>query len=114
MDDWIRAGTRSELDQKGWLLVWIAEDWPVVVFGIGNEVYVVDARCTHQDAWLQQGTLDTTAHQISCPLHDARFDLATGQAIRGPAAAPLTTYPSQIAGDGTIWLQPVLPWWQAP
>ncbi len=109
---WVAVATREELSTRRAMLVWLADDWPVAVIEVGNEVCVVDARCTHQEAWLHEGLVDVIACELTCPLHDARFSLRTGQATHGPAAAPLTVYPTRQDDDGTLWVQMVDVWWR--
>ena len=59
--------------------------------------YAVDDTCTHDDGPLAEGWLEGKA--IECPRHGARFDVTTGQVLCLPAAAPIRSYPVQVAGD---------------
>jgi 3-phenylpropionate/trans-cinnamate dioxygenase ferredoxin subunit len=36
---------------------------------------------------------------IACPVHGARFDLATGAAMNPPATMPIETFEVRIEGD---------------
>jgi 3-phenylpropionate/trans-cinnamate dioxygenase ferredoxin subunit len=36
---------------------------------------------------------------IECPLHNGRFDIATGRALRAPACDHLETYPVERRGN---------------
>ncbi len=64
---------------------------------IGEKVYAVDCICTHEFAMLSDGYVEDGA--IECPLHAARFDLATGKVIDGPTEKELGTYPARVSGD---------------
>lgn len=107
----IAVSTLHELSQHQTQLVWLESDWPVALFLVVGQVYAVDAHCTHQEAWLHEGHVNVDTCEVSCPLHQARFNLQTGKATHGPAAAPLTVYPTQVDADGMIYIEPVTPWW---
>ena len=38
---------------------------------------------------------------IACPLHGARFELATGRAMNPPATLPIAVYPTEVV-DGWV------------
>jgi nitrite reductase/ring-hydroxylating ferredoxin subunit len=47
-----------------------------------DDVYAVSRRCGHQNAPLDQGAL--TGWILTCPLHDAQFDIRTGRNLSWP------------------------------
>jgi nitrite reductase/ring-hydroxylating ferredoxin subunit len=47
---------------------------------------------------------DVEDGQIICPRHGARFDLATGEARRMPAVAPVRTFPVKVEG-GAVFVE---------
>ena len=49
----------------------------------GGEVSAVRARCTHLP-WRLPETREGGV--VTCPLHGARFDLASGECVRGPVS----------------------------
>jgi nitrite reductase/ring-hydroxylating ferredoxin subunit len=49
---------------------------------VDGEVYAVARRCGHQNAPLDQGALDGWI--LTCPLHDAQFDVRSGKALSWP------------------------------
>ena len=61
--------------------------------------YVIDNRCSHAEEPLECGRV--RAGWIACPVHGARFDLASGAAMNPPARTPIATYPTRIA-DGWV------------
>lgn len=65
----------------------------------GDAVFVVEDRCSHDDGELGEGPVHGT--EIECPRHGARFDLATGDATRMPAVAPIETFPARVE-DGDV------------
>ncbi|HZM73283.1 MAG TPA: Rieske 2Fe-2S domain-containing protein [Candidatus Polarisedimenticolia bacterium] len=50
-------------------------------------IVATDDRCPHMSAPLSIGVLD--ACEVDCPLHDGRFDLRTGAAVRMPTTGGL-------------------------
>jgi nitrite reductase/ring-hydroxylating ferredoxin subunit len=63
------------------------EDLDVLVAHTSNGIVAVDDRCPHMAAPLSIGSLDDCV--VNCPLHDGRFDLATGEVARMPTTGGL-------------------------
>ncbi len=61
--------------------------------------YAVDNRCSHADEELKCGMV--RRGWVACPMHGARFDLATGRPMNPPATEPIATYAVRIE-DGWI------------
>lgn len=110
MSEWVAVTKRAILSKEKALLVWLGEDWPIALVEVNADIYAVDARCTHEEGWLHEGV--TEGCEVICPLHEARFNLKTGQATRLPAAAPLVVYPVREDEAGVIWVQKVVAWWR--
>jgi nitrite reductase/ring-hydroxylating ferredoxin subunit len=63
----------------------------LAVFNVNGTFFAVDDTCPHRGASLWEGEVEGT--EVSCPLHGARFDLATGRiSVRRPAAASAPTW----------------------
>lgn len=62
-----------------------------------GEVYAIENRCSHLEEPLACGKVKWG--RIACPAHGARFNLATGEAVSGPAKLPIRTFAVRIAGD---------------
>jgi nitrite reductase/ring-hydroxylating ferredoxin subunit len=75
-------------------------DRAIAVFRIGDALYAIDARCSHQGGPLDRGTVDDRT--VTCPWHGSVFDLATGAALRGPAREPVRPYRARLEGDRLI------------
>jgi len=73
---------------------------PIAVFHVGGEFFVTQNTCSHARAILTKGWLE--GHEISCPVHDGRFDIRTGRPLCFPVTAPITVFASEIA-DGAVW-----------
>ena len=65
---------------------------------IGDRIFVFDASCPHRGAALTQGRINGLG-EIICPLHEYRFDLATGT-VRAGSCGDLDIYPTRIEPDG--------------
>jgi len=72
--------------------------WHVLVARTEDGLHAVNDRCTHQAALLSAGRIRRGA--VMCPLHGARFDVATGRCL-GAAYKDLRTFPVRIVA-GTI------------
>jgi nitrite reductase/ring-hydroxylating ferredoxin subunit len=59
----------------------------VLLAHTSNGIAAVDDRCPHMAAPLSIGSLDECI--VSCPLHDGRFDLASGDVSRMPTTGGL-------------------------
>lgn len=71
----------------------------VAVINTEGELFGIEDRCSHQQAWLSDGFLDGCA--IECPLHASTFDLRTGEPSGPPARLALRTF-SVLAIEGRI------------
>jgi 3-phenylpropionate/trans-cinnamate dioxygenase ferredoxin subunit len=83
----------------------------VLVCRSGGQVHAVDDLCPHAGARLSRGR--TARGVVSCPLHGARFDLATGACLSVQMGlAAVVRHKARVA-DGRIEVslshQPVTP-----
>lgn len=69
--------------------------WHVLVARTETGLAAVNDRCTHQAALISNGRVRRGA--IMCPLHGARFELATGRCLGG-AYPDLRTFPVRVEG----------------
>jgi len=76
---------------------------PIAVFNADGELYAIDDTCTHQDASLSEGWLEGCL--VECPLHEASFDLRTGQPTCLPARRPVRTHRVTVE-DGVVHVHP--------
>lgn len=61
--------------------------------------FVVRNLCSHADEKLDCGRVRNG--WVACPIHGARFDLATGAAMNPPAREPIATFPVRVV-DGFV------------
>lgn len=62
-----------------------------------GRVFAVENLCSHAEEPLDCGRM--RAGWIACPVHGARFDLATGEAMNPPATQPIQTFAVRITGE---------------
>jgi NAD(P)H-dependent nitrite reductase small subunit len=77
-------------------------DTPIALYRVGDRVYALDDVCTHELALLSQGFVEGGA--VECPLHGARFDIATGRCLAPPATVDLRTYAVRVE-DGEVFVR---------
>jgi nitrite reductase/ring-hydroxylating ferredoxin subunit len=75
---------------------------------IGDTFFAAQRKCPHLGFNLCRGALDGAA--VVCPLHKAKFDLATGRVERDPklmfltmkARSDLAVYPVRVEGEDIL------------
>lgn len=67
-----------------------------------GEIAAFGEFCPHLAAPMTDGWVDRG--RLVCPWHGSRFDLCSGEVLRGPSAAPLPRYQTRIS-DGMIELR---------
>jgi 3-phenylpropionate/trans-cinnamate dioxygenase ferredoxin subunit len=76
-------------------------DYRIAMFRVGDEVFAMDDRCSHAEAWLSEGEIFDGA--VECPRHGSEFDLRTGRPLSLPATQPVLTYPVDVE-EGQVYL----------
>jgi nitrite reductase/ring-hydroxylating ferredoxin subunit len=61
--------------EKKWRVILL--DHPYLIAMVGENVYAIPDKCPHQDASLFQGKINGDV--VTCPLHQAKFNLVTGE-----------------------------------
>jgi 3-phenylpropionate/trans-cinnamate dioxygenase ferredoxin component len=69
----------------------------VAVFSVEGRFCATQAKCTHRQGPLSEGTLDGST--VTCPWHGSQFNVCTGAAVNGPAEDPLATYRVTVEGE---------------
>lgn len=78
--EWLDIGWIDEIPLRGSRTVQVAGGDDIAVFRTGeNQVFALRDRCPHKHGRLSQGIVHGGA--VTCPLHNWRIDLATGQAL---------------------------------
>ena len=77
----------------------------VALARVQGEVFAIDDVCTHAGASLHEGELGRAGdHMVTCPWHDASFDLRSGKVHQDtPWAMDTRAYRVELRGD-EIWV----------
>ena len=69
----------------------------LVLINVGGVIHTLEDVCSHEEFPLSAG--EYSNGQITCALHGARFDVATGAPRALPAVLPVKTYETRLEGD---------------
>ena len=100
-EGFVRAAALSDVP-PGTLLGVELDGHRICLANTEGEVYALKDNCSHKDFPLSAGELDD--NQLECAWHGARFDVASGRALRIPAVKPVKTYEVAIDAD-FIWVK---------
>jgi len=75
----------------------------VLLVHLDGEIHAVSNICTHDYAELSDGEIEDG--EIVCPLHQARFDPRTGEALAPPAYEALPVFPVRVLDDGAVQVE---------
>ncbi|MDZ4254906.1 MAG: nitrite reductase small subunit NirD [Sulfuritalea sp.] len=105
MSDWIEILSFDQIPRQGARVVEIGEDGDaprVAVFRTAtDEVFAVKDHCPHRGGQLSQGIVH--GGQVTCPMHNWKIDLATGEAAL-PDKGCARTYDSKVE-SGQVFLR---------
>src|SRR5215471_18048515 len=96
---WTRAAAVAEVKERGVMDVDV-EGEEIALYWVDDAVYATHNVCTHAFARLSEGFLDGDC--IECPVHQAVFNVKTGEAVAPPAYTAVKTYPCRIEGDDVL------------
>jgi nitrite reductase (NADH) small subunit len=98
--DWIDVGPLGDIPMRGARTVPVAGGEEVALFRTGdNQVFALVNRCPHKKGPLSQGIVH--GHAVSCPLHNWRISLATGEAL-GEDRGCTPTIPVKVTGGRVL------------
>lgn len=72
-------------------------DKKIGVFLLEDHFYAIENVCPHAYALLTEGFIEDQS--VECPLHEAIFDIPSGELKSGPGCRNLCTYPVRIEGQ---------------
>ncbi|WP_297495290.1 non-heme iron oxygenase ferredoxin subunit [Acidocella sp.] len=84
-------GTRQVIDIAG---------KKVLICNLNGKIFAISNICSHAEETLDCGRISNG--WIACPIHGARFDLATGKAKNPPAKQPIPVYQVRVEDD---WIE---------
>ena len=96
MSTWIDACATSDIDEED-LIAWIYEGQCIAIYNTPKGYFATALMCTHEAQSLEEGLVIDGV--IECPLHQGRFDIATGKALGAPVFDDLQTYPVKVEGE---------------
>ena len=66
---------------------------PIAICNLGADGFrAIDAVCSHEHYFLDEGEVDADLCTIECPKHGSTFDLNTGKPRTLPAVAAVSVY----------------------
>ena len=74
----------------------------VAIFKIGDEFFAVNNLCPHRQAPLSAGEIKDFV--VTCPWHQARFDLRTGKGLPGPHQADIGCYRTEVKAGAVYFV----------
>ncbi|CAL1155388.1 unnamed protein product [Cladocopium goreaui] len=107
----VSLGKVSDFEEAGMKEVKLDGGSALLVHRHQGQFYVTSPACSHYGAPLRKGVSSAggrgnAAPTVTCPLHDACFDLRTGQVVRGPSVDGIAVYRSEVKDDEVFALVP--------
>ena len=99
-DDFVPVLDENELPE-GSMKVVSVEGLPILLVKMHDQIFAVSNRCPHMGCLLSGGTIKE--YIITCPCHDWRFDLRTGE-YEDVKEIKLTLYKWRIE-SGKVWIK---------
>jgi 3-phenylpropionate/trans-cinnamate dioxygenase ferredoxin component len=96
MNEYIKVGKKADFPENRGTGV-VVDGKNVCIVRHGDKAFAFDDRCTHAESLLSGG--DVEGGEIGCPLHGARFSIATGEPMTLPAVKPVRIHEAKIEGD---------------
>jgi len=96
---WHRAAAAADVAEGEAIAVEIG-DVKIALCRVGGSIHAFENVCPHAYALLSDGFVEDA--EIECPLHAARFDIATGECLGPPADRDLVIYPVKVEGGDVL------------
>jgi nitrite reductase/ring-hydroxylating ferredoxin subunit len=93
--NWADAAAEQDVPDGAALAVSV-HGIPIALIRMGDTVFALHDKCTHGAARLSDGFVEDGC--IECPLHQGRFDLATGEPRSAPVKRAVKTYAVRSTG----------------
>jgi nitrite reductase/ring-hydroxylating ferredoxin subunit len=94
-----KVAKESDLPQGEMRQVEIGQE-EILIANVTGTIYAVNNRCGHMNAPLSMGVLKGKI--VECPLHKARYNIATGKCVRGPQMGGLEGVFIATTGAGRV------------
>jgi 3-phenylpropionate/trans-cinnamate dioxygenase ferredoxin subunit len=77
----------------------------VAVINMGDgRFHALDAICSHERYFLDEGDVDIDEETIECPKHGSLFDVNSGAPRGLPAIRPVDVFPVTVTDDD-VWIE---------
>jgi len=97
MPDWVSIAEESAVAADAGATFFV-DDVEVAVFRSEGNLFAIEGKCPHKGASLGNGAIDGCA--VTCPWHDWKFDLKTGEGLTNPSS-PVASLAVRIT-EGSI------------
>lgn len=101
MSNFVNIGQASDLGEGEMKQVQVAGT-RVAIANVAGSFYAFGDTCTHLGCSLSEGHLEETT--VTCRCHGSRFDVTSGQVLRGPAQKSEPSYRVEVR-DGSLWVE---------
>jgi nitrite reductase/ring-hydroxylating ferredoxin subunit len=95
----VTLGPVSSFPERG-LTKFDARGHKIAVALVDGTYYAFSDICTHLRCSLSEGELSGTT--VTCICHGSRFDVSTGDVLRGPAQRPVAVYAVRVQGEDLV------------
>ena len=100
MSNWTEIAALDDIPKLGSRVI-KTDTVEIAVFRTSDdEVFAIKNECPHKKGPLSEGIVH--GHAVTCPLHNWKIDLASGEAL-GPDEGCTNTYQSKVE-DGKVFL----------
>lgn len=96
MADFVKAARTDEINPGQARLIDV-KGKQIALFDVNGEFFAIDNMCTHEEASLAEGEI--SGHEVTCPLHGAKFDVRTGEVLGPPAYDDVVRYAVRVMGN---------------
>lgn len=99
MADWRRVCAIKDIEE-GSPLGFDLDEKAIGIFRVGGDIFALHDICPHEYARLSSGFQDGA--MVECPLHQALFNIKTGEHLAPPAECDVQSYPVKLQGDDVL------------
>ncbi|MBI1910148.1 MAG: Rieske (2Fe-2S) protein [Deltaproteobacteria bacterium] len=78
------------------------DQFNLALFNVGGKFYAIKEACPHAEYPLTRGKM--VGETVSCASHNWKFNLRTGECLRGEEGLTIRTFPVEIRGD-EVWIK---------
>ena len=72
----------------------------IALFNLAGTIYAIDDVCSHEGGSLGEGAL--AGEIVTCPWHNAEFNVRTGEVLGPPAAENVRSFAVKIQGNDVL------------